>query len=68
MVETLKVVTETRVTTNTTTTTEEKYKVVVPETMHETFMSESEDEGGKRIQQSFPPIWGVMGGVKDEIR
>ncbi|XP_063863244.1 ankyrin-2-like isoform X48 [Scylla paramamosain] len=46
VVETLKIVTETTINTTTTTTTEEKYKVVVPETMHETFMSESEDEGG----------------------
>ncbi|XP_069990950.1 ankyrin-2 isoform X50 [Penaeus vannamei] len=46
VVETLKIVTETTITTTTTTVTEEKYKVVVPETMHETFMSESEDEGG----------------------
>ena len=44
VVETLKVVTETVVTTTTTTVTEEKYKVVAPETMHETFMSDSEDE------------------------
>lgn len=34
-------------TTTTTTVTEEKYKVVAPETMQETFMSDSEDEGGK---------------------
>lgn len=46
VVETLKVVTETVVTTTTTTITEEKYKVVAPETMQETFMSDSEDEGG----------------------
>ncbi|XP_042242868.1 ankyrin-2-like isoform X31 [Homarus americanus] len=46
VVETLKIVTETTINTTTTTVTEEKYKVVVPETMHETFMSESEDEGG----------------------
>ena len=48
-VETLKVVTttETVVTSTTTTVTEEKYKVVAPETMHETFMSDSEDEGGE---------------------
>lgn len=26
---------------------EEKYKVISPETMQETFMSDSEDEGGK---------------------
>ena len=44
MIETLKVVTETTVTTTTTVVTEEKYKVVAPETMHETFMSDSEDE------------------------
>lgn len=46
VVETLKVVTETIVTTTTTTITEEKYKVVTPEVMHESFMSDSEDEGG----------------------
>ncbi|XP_046992115.1 ankyrin-3-like [Schistocerca americana] len=46
VVETLKVVTETTVTTTTTTTIEEKYKVVAPESMQETFMSDSEDEGG----------------------
>lgn len=46
VVETLKVVTETTVTTTTTTVTEEKYKVVAPETMQETFMTDSEDEGG----------------------
>lgn len=46
MVETLKVVTETTVITTTTTVTEEKYKVVAPETMQETFMTDSEDEGG----------------------
>lgn len=28
-------------------TSEEKYKVISPETMQETFMSDSEDEGGK---------------------
>lgn len=44
VVETLRVVTETIVTTTTTTVTEEKYKTVAPETMHETFMSDSEDE------------------------
>ncbi|CAM1293249.1 Uncharacterised protein g682 [Pycnogonum litorale] len=47
VVETLKVVTETIVTTTTTTVTEEKYRVVAPETMQETFMSDSEDEGGE---------------------
>ena len=56
VVETLKVVTTSVVTTTTTTVTEEKYKVVAPETMHETFMSDSEDEGGmpsKLIQSLF---------------
>lgn len=47
VVETLRVVTETIVTTTTTTVTEEKYKAVAPETMHETFMSDSEDEAGE---------------------
>ncbi|XP_052123799.1 ankyrin-2 isoform X23 [Frankliniella occidentalis] len=47
VVETLKVVTEiTTITTTTTTTIEEKYRVVAPETMQETFMSDSEEEGG----------------------
>lgn len=44
--ETLKVVTETTITTTTTSTIEEKYKVLAPESMQETFMSDSEDEGG----------------------
>lgn len=46
--ETLKVVTETTITTSTTTTVtiEEKYRVVAPELMQETFMSDSEDDGG----------------------
>lgn len=48
VIETLKVVTETT-TTTTTITTEEKYKVVAPEAMHETFMSDSEEEGGELI-------------------
>ena len=34
-------------TTTTTTTTEEKYRVLAPESMQETFMSDSEDEGGE---------------------
>lgn len=29
---------------------DEKYKVISPETMQETFMSDSEDEGGMYIQ------------------
>ena len=47
LVETLKVGTDTVVTTTTTTTVEEKYKLLAPESMQETFMSDSEDEGGK---------------------
>lgn len=47
IVETLKIVTETTITTTTTTTTEEKYKVITPEAMQETLMSDSEDEGGE---------------------
>lgn len=48
VIETLKVVTETTtITTTTTTTVEEKYRVVAPEGMHETFMSDSEEEGGE---------------------
>ena len=47
VVETLKVVTEKEVTTTTTTTVEEKYRVNAPESMQETFMSDSEDEGGE---------------------
>ena len=46
VVETLKVVTETVITTSHTITIEEKYKVQAPESMQETFMSDSEDEGG----------------------
>lgn len=56
VVETLKVVTETVVTTSTTTVTEEKYKVVAPETMHETFMSDSEDEAGELQQLLSSPL------------
>ncbi|KAG5900648.1 hypothetical protein JTB14_005921 [Gonioctena quinquepunctata] len=47
VVEELKVVTETNITTTTTVNIEEKYKVVAPEAMQETFMSDSEDEGGE---------------------
>ena len=49
VVETLKVVTEQEITTTTTTTIEEKYKVLAPESMQETFMSDSEDEGGESL-------------------
>lgn len=47
VVETLKVVTEPSIPTNVAPGAEEKYRVVAPETMQETFMSDSEDEGGK---------------------
>jgi ankyrin len=53
VVETLKVVTDTVVTTTTTTTVEEKYKVLAPESMQETFMSDSEDEGGNSAMHSL---------------
>ncbi|XP_043478904.1 ankyrin-2-like isoform X4 [Leptopilina heterotoma] len=46
VIETLKVVTETTITTTHTVTIEEKYRVQAPESMQETFMSDSEDEGG----------------------
>ncbi|XP_047358363.1 ankyrin-3-like isoform X23 [Vespa velutina] len=46
VIETLKVVTETIITTTHTITIEEKYRVQAPESMQETFMSDSEDEGG----------------------
>jgi len=44
--ENLKVVTETVTTKTTVTTTKEKYEVKAPETMQETFLSDSEDEAG----------------------
>lgn len=53
VVETLKVVTETNIKSTSAVnadavqSTEEKYKVIAPESMHETFMSDSEDEGGE---------------------
>ncbi|XP_057661824.1 uncharacterized protein LOC130897163 isoform X11 [Diorhabda carinulata] len=48
VIETLKVVTTvTNITTTTTINIEEKYKVQAPELMHETFMSDSEEEGGE---------------------
>lgn len=43
-VETLKVVTETSISNTVTGVLEEKYKVCAPESMHEAFMSDSEDE------------------------
>lgn len=39
----------------TTSQTEEKYRVVAPEAMHETFMSDSEEEGGTFSLLSF--VW-----------
>ncbi|XP_049780926.1 ankyrin-3-like isoform X1 [Schistocerca cancellata] len=56
VVESLKVVTETVIPTNATAMlTEEKYRVVAPETMQETFMSDSEDEGGEDTMLSDQP-------------
>lgn len=49
VIETLKIVTETIITTTHTITIEEKYRVQAPESMQETFMSDSEDEGGKSL-------------------
>jgi hypothetical protein len=42
------------VTTTTTITTEEKYRVLAPESMQETFMSDSEDEGGEYTEYTLP--------------
>lgn len=44
VIETLKVVTNPGIQSN---VIEEKYRVVAPEAMHETFMSDSEEEGGR---------------------
>ncbi|CAH1406332.1 unnamed protein product [Nezara viridula] len=52
VVETLKVVTDSPISP---TPSEEKYKVVSPETMQETFMSDSEDEGGEDTMLSEQP-------------
>ncbi|XP_065160957.1 ankyrin-2-like isoform X4 [Atheta coriaria] len=49
VIDTLKVVTESPADDP----TEEKYKVVAPEAMHETFMSDSEEEGGEEILEGF---------------
>lgn len=49
VVETLKIVTEITITTTHVTTIEEKYRVQAPESMQETFMSDSEDEGGESM-------------------
>lgn len=45
VIDTLKVVTESK--SPTAPSADEKYRVVAPEAMHETFMSDSEEEGGK---------------------
>jgi hypothetical protein len=48
VIDTLKVVTQaTSPTTTSPISNEEKYRVVAPEAMHETFMSDSEEEGGE---------------------
>nr|CAD7397593.1 unnamed protein product [Timema poppensis] len=47
VVESLKVVTDPSVSSNATLGADEKYRVVAPESMQETFMSDSEDEGGE---------------------
>lgn len=52
VVETLKAVTNSPISP---TPSEEKYKVVSPETMQETFMSDSEDEGGEDTMLSEQP-------------
>ena len=49
VIEELKLVTQTTLVTTTLKTTEEKYKVQTPETMQETFMSDSEDELGELL-------------------
>jgi len=46
VIEELKLVTQTTLVSTTIKTTEEKYKVQTPETMQETFMSDSDDELG----------------------
>lgn len=61
VIETLKVVTETTTTTTTTITTEEKYRVVAPEAMHETFMSDSEEEGGKLLVFNLIILFQLLG-------
>jgi hypothetical protein len=48
------------VTTTTTITTEEKYRVLAPESMQETFMSDSEDEGGEYPPTSPPWLFHVI--------
>lgn len=48
-VETLKIVTEKSVINTTNGALEEKYRVVAPEFMHETLLSDSDDEGGDEV-------------------
>jgi ankyrin len=60
VVETLKVVTEPSIPTNVASGAEEKYRVVAPETMQETFMSDSEDEGGKLCILYFKTLCSML--------
>jgi hypothetical protein len=46
VLDSLKTVTDEEKSPMTTSQTDEKYRVVAPEAMHETFMSDSEEEGG----------------------
>ncbi|GFG34153.1 hypothetical protein Cfor_05598, partial [Coptotermes formosanus] len=55
VVESLKTVTEPSIPSNVAPGAEEKYRVVAPETMQETFMSDSEDEGGEDTMLSDQP-------------
>ena len=42
---------------------DEKYRVVAPETMQETFMSDSEDEGGKLFLSNYCMSTVVVKGI-----
>lgn len=61
VVDTLKPITEV---TETIPTSDDKYKVVSPETMQETFLSDSEDEGGRYflsfLDMCFVRSWMVV--------
>nr|CAD7427611.1 unnamed protein product [Timema monikensis] len=60
VVESLKVVTDPSVSGNATLGADEKYRVVAPESMQETFMSDSEDEGGEFACSGHELVmWGV---------
>ncbi len=56
VVEELKLVTQTTLIQTTTKIIEEKYKVQAPETMQETFMSDSEDELGKSQRRPLKSV------------